>query len=134
MLESSAIGESSAAAATSMSPIFTSSPPSFTRSSCFSSPVTLRNVPTDSPEMMSAIGSDSSDRGCTSCAAPDSSRSTMNCTFFWSRTVSTHPDTRTGPSGRAASSMIRVRAVMGVESNSLAGNRKLGGCPQTSST
>ena len=45
-LESAAIGVSGfASATTSSEPIFTSMPPSFTRSSCLRSPVTVMNEP-----------------------------------------------------------------------------------------
>ena len=92
-LESAAIGVSSASETTSSEPIFTSRPPSFTRSSCFSSPVTLMNVPCVSAEIASvrarradasasAPSSSSRVAGFTSCTAPDSSRRMTNCTFF----------------------------------------------------
>ena len=58
--------------------------------------------------------------GLTSCTAPDSSRRMTNCTFFWSRTVSTQPDTLTSHScGREGRWAMRVREVTKVESTSL---------------
>src|SRR5215204_1770814 len=132
-LESAAIGVSGLASVTTSSEAtFTSRPPSFTRSSCLSSPDTLMNEPCESAEMVSvrarraafpelvegaaatstgsvSEGSSSRVAGFTNCTAPDSSRRMTNCTFFWSRTVSTHPDTVTGPSGSAARFLTRVR-------------------------
>ncbi len=92
-LESSAMGGSgSAAPVTTIQAILTSRPPSLTRSSILSSPVTSINEPEARAEMASvsdrrsglepASGSSSRSAGFTSCAAPDSSRRMTNWTFF----------------------------------------------------
>ncbi len=87
----------SSAATTSSVSILTSMPPSLTRSSCLSSPVTVTKCPArerrSSSRSSSATSRPSSPQraGAPAAAAPDSSRSTTNCTFFWSRTVSTQP-------------------------------------------
>lgn len=70
----------------------TSMPPSFTRSSCLSAPVTVMKEPCARPEIASVIASFAAEAsspstasrtaGFTSCTAPDSSRRTTNCTFF----------------------------------------------------
>jgi len=93
--ESAAMGVSGfASVMTSSEPTLTSSPPSFTRSSCFSSPVTRMKEPCESAEIASVVasasaaptltpsGSSSRVAGFTSCTAPDSSRRMTNCTFF----------------------------------------------------
>ncbi len=59
--------------------------------------------------------------GLTSCTAPVSSRRMTNCTFFWSRTVSTHPETETGPSARPLSWLTRTRSVTSDKSTSRPG-------------
>jgi hypothetical protein len=79
-------------------------------------PVAVRKVPAARPEMVSAVASSSPWRLYVSCTAPDSSRRITNWIFFWSRTVSTHPETATSPSSRAARFLIRVRVVTVVES------------------
>ena len=107
--ESGAIGSSgSAGESTCSSCSCSSSPPRFTRSSATTLPVTVTADSGVSAETASLSALGGSSLPSTTCTAPASSRTTTNCTRFWSRIACTQPRTLARAPTLAGRSAVRV--------------------------